>query len=184
MASLIAPERRAHYEQLQTKKCRADKINQSCFLLTCGIALEAVLVLFVGIGSEHSRDLIYAVFLSLSVIAALIGCIRRNLILSIIACILYLAGYIITKQYEDAFVLMGLCLHLIPCGGAVYANYQEHQLRQEEGYPQFDFMPEEQALQTEFAQQTSYAMLNKQKNAVPAQPAEQPAAPPHDMDYI
>lgn len=191
MASLIDPERIKHFEQLQLKKRRTDKINQCCFLMICGIALEAVIALIVGIGSDQSRDLIYAVFLSLSVIAAFIGCLRRNLIMNIIAVIIYLAGFFISKEYQQAFLLSGLSLHLLPYCCAVYANFIEQQLRQEEGYPQFDLISEEQALQTQFAQQTSYAALNKQKNAAPApdpaapiQPAEQPAAPPPDMDVI
>jgi len=194
MASLIDPERIKHFEQLQLKKRRTDKINQWCFLFICAIALEAVIALIVGIGSDQSRDLIHAVFLCLSVTAAFIGCLRRNLIMNIIAVILYLAGFFISKEYQQAFLLTGLSLHLLPYCCAVYANFIEQQLRQEEGYPQFDLISEEQALQTQFAQQTSYAALNKQKNEdpapdplqspAPAQQAEQPAAPPPDMDYI
>lgn len=194
MASLINTNRKEHFAQLKIKKQRTDKINQCCFLVICGIALEASIALIVSIGSGQSRTLIYAVFLCISVIAAFIGCLRRNLIMNIIAVILYLAGFLISKEYQQAFVLTGLCLHLIPYGCAVYANYIEQQLRQEEGYPQFDLTAEEQALQAQFAQQTSYAALNKQKNAesvpnpipipVPVQPSEQPAAPPPDMDVI
>ena len=129
MASLINKDRKEHFEALQVQKRRADKINQSCFIWLCGIALEAVITLIIGIGSENSYNLIYALFLTVSVICAFIGCFKRNLPLSIAAVVLYLAGFIISKQYESAFVIMGLCLHLIPCGGAVYANYIERQLR-------------------------------------------------------
>lgn len=183
MASLIDPKRKEHFEQLQIKKRRTDKINQYCFLIICGIALEAVIVLIVGIGSEDSRNLIYAVFLSLSVIAAFIGSLRRNLPMNIIAVILYLTGFFISKEYQQAFLLTGLCLHLLPFCGAVYASFIEQQLRQEDGYPQFDLISEEQALQTQFAQQTSYAALNTQKSANTA-PNLAPAPPPHDMDTI
>ena len=174
MASLISKDRKEHFEALQIQKRRADKINQSCFLLTCCIALEAVITLVIGIGSGHSNDLIYGLCLTASVICTFIGCLKRNLPLSIAAVVIYLAGFIISKQYEGAFVIMGLCLHLIPCGGAVYANFTEHQVRQEEGYPQFDLISEEQALQTEFAQQTSEKALA----------AKRAAAAPKDMDTI
>lgn len=181
MASLIDKERREHFEALQVQKRRTDKINQSCFLLICVIALEAVIALIVGIGSNDSHDLIYALFLTASVLCAFIGCLKRNLPLSIAAVVIYLAGFLITKQYTYTFVLLGLCLHLIPYGGAVYANYLEHQLRQEEGYPQFDLNAEDQRLRQRVEQEASATILEqKRKSTAEADAASEPV----DMDYI
>ena len=58
MASLIGKDRKEHFEALQVQKRRADKINQSCFIWVCGIALEAVITLIIGIGSGNSDNLI------------------------------------------------------------------------------------------------------------------------------
>lgn len=190
MASLIDKERREHFEALQVQKRRTDKINQSCFLLICVIALEAVIALIVGIGSNDSHDLIYALFLTASVLCAFIGCLKRNLPLSIAAVVIYLAGFLIAKQYTYTFVLLGLCLHLIPYGGAVYANYLEHQLRQEEGYPQFDLSLEEKALQAQLKRQTADALLKQQHMAAAdtditaAVPQAAPTRTHADMDVI
>jgi hypothetical protein len=46
----------------------------------------------------------------------------------------------------------------------VYANYTEHQLRQEEGYPQFDFSLEEKALRDDMEQQTQEAVLAEKRS--------------------
>lgn len=189
MASLIDTNRKEHFEQLQIKKRRADKINQCCFIVICAIPLEALLELIIavfGSGSDKAGTLVYAILLTASVICAILGCAKRNFVLNIAAVILYLAGFLIGKEYQEAFVLMGLCLHLIPYGGAVYANFIEHQLRQEEGYPQFDLSLEEQALRDQLEQQTSSAALSRQKSAesAPAQSGKKPASSPPDMDDI
>ena len=113
--------------------------------------------------SKSATELIFAVALILSVIFAFIGCCKRKLIMNIIAVIIYLAGFIITKQYDGSLVIMGLCLHLIPYGGAVYANYLEHQLRQEEGYPQFDLSLEEKALHDNLEMRTQEASLAEKR---------------------
>ena|GEM_PF-2365464 len=196
MASLIDPKRRDHYEALQVQKRRADKINQICFIIICAFSLETVIELILAVfssGSNKAGTLIDAILFVISVICAILGCAKRNVVLNLAAILFYLAGFIIGKDYQGAFVLSELCLHLIPYGGTVYANYMEHQLRQEEGYPQFDLSLEEQAMQEAFAQQTSFAALNKQKNTASApspmhsphieQPSEKNTAPP-DMDSI
>lgn len=167
MASLIDKERREHYEALQVQKRRADKINQACFILICGIIFEAAFTLILNIlaaaNGGSKAELIFSIALILSVIFAFIGCFKRNLIMNIIAVVIYLTGFLVTKQYEGVFVLMGLCLHLIPYGGAVYANFIEHQLRQEEGYPQFDLSLEEKSLRDNLEMQTQEAALAEKR---------------------
>ena len=156
MASLIDKGRREHFEALQVQKRRADKINQCCFIVVCAFALEVLIELALAVFSSGTGDagtLIDALLLTASVICAIIGCTKRSFVLNIAAVILYLAGFIIGRDYQGAFVIMGLCLHLIPLGGAVYANYTEHQLRKEEGYPLFDLTAEEQTMQEQLAQQ-------------------------------
>lgn len=166
MASLIDTNRKEHFEQLQIKKRRADKINQCCFIVICAIPLEALLELIIavfGSGSDKAGTLFDAILLMASVICAILGCVKRNFVLNIAAVILYLTGFLIGKEYQEAFVLMGLCLHLIPYGGAVYANFIEHQLRQEEGYPQFDLSLEEKSLRDNLEMQTQEAALAEKR---------------------
>lgn len=167
MASLIDTNRKEHFEQLQIKKRRADKINQCCFIVICAIPLEALLELIIavfGSGSDKAGTLVDAILLTASVICAILGCAKRNFVLNIAAVILYLAGFFIGKEYQEAFVLMGLCLHLIPYGGAVYANFIEHQLRQEEGYPQFDLSLEETALRDRLEMQIQEGSLAEKRS--------------------
>ena len=167
MASLIDANKKEHFEQMQIKKRRADKINQCCFIVICAIPLEALLELIIavfGSGSDKAGTLVYAILLMASVICAILGCAKRNFVLNIAAVILYLAGFLIGKEYQEAFVLMGLCLHLIPYGGAVYANFIEHQLRQEEGYPQFDLSLEETALRDRLEMQIQEVSLEEKRS--------------------
>lgn len=167
MASLIDTNRKEHFEQLQIKERRADKINQCCFIVICAIPLEALPELIIavfGSGSDKAGTLVYAILLTASVICAILGCAKRNFVLNIAAVILYLAGFLIGKEYQEAFVLMGLCLHLIPYGGAVYANFIEHQLRQEEGYPQFDLSLEETALRDRLEMQIQEVSLAEKRS--------------------
>ena len=167
MASLIGTNRKEHFEQMQIKKRRADKINQCCFIVICAIPLEALLELIIavfGSGSDKAGTLVDAILLTASVICAILGCAKRNFVLNIAAVILYLAGFLIGKEYQEAFVLMGLCLHLIPYGGAVYANFIEHQLRQEEGYPQFDLSLEETALRDRLEMQIQEVSLAEKRS--------------------
>lgn len=165
MASLIDTNRKEHFEQLQAKKRRADKINLYCFIVICAIPLEALFKLIIAVfGSGDAGTLVDAILFMASVICAILGCVKRNFVLNTAAVILYLAGFLIGKEYQEAFVLMGLCLHLILYGGAVYANYIEHQLRQEEGYPQFDLTLEETALRDNLEMQTQEAALAEKRS--------------------
>ena len=167
MASLIDTNRKEHFEQMQIKKRRTDKINLCCFIVICAIPLEALLELIIavfGSGSGKAGTLVDAILLMASVICAILGCAKRNFVLNIAAVILYLAGFLIGKEYQEAFVLMGLCLHLIPYGGAVYANFIEHQLRQEEGYPQFDLSLEETALRDRLEMQIQEVSLAEKRS--------------------
>ena len=178
MASPIDQNRRDHFEALQIQKRRADKINQSCFIIICVLPLISVIELILAIASWNGGralpDLIGALCTLLSVVCAFIGCIRRYPALHIAAVVLFILGFLISKSYQQAFVLLGLCLYLLPYGFAAYAGFIEQRLRQEEGYPQFDLSLEEKILREQLEQQTSEKTLA----------AKRAAASQTDMDSV
>ena len=151
MASLIDEDRREHYETLQIRKRRADKVNQTAFWFSlCGAVIVGLSAFMAIGGNESERRAILP--LTAAAVLFFIGCLKRVWWLNIAAAALYVLACLLGTQMNP--------FYFIPMLAAFWANLAEYKLSKEEGYPQFSLDNEERERQAEMAHEIQYAVKN------------------------
>ena len=166
MGFQIDEDRAERYAKLRVERGRVRKINMIALCASFLMVFTLFVVIFNALrfGGE---DQLYALLFFLTVLFQMTGCLKRSWVLNAMALAVYLIAAIAVAKVIPSI------LFWLPIAAAIYANYVEWKLSQEEGYPDFDPLMRKDALIEEMEIEANMAILRKKRAAEKAETEEE-----------